>query len=269
MRLNKWRKDDQIVELCISGMTARGVASATGVPRSTVQYILHRLRVEMRHHAVTYHAPESRLTPSVALILGLHAGDGWVSGHEWGLRFTRRDVGMVESASALIRDVLGVKPVVSLPGDRSVMLRSMRPQVAGFFLSYGFPRGRKSHVAAVPQAILESKDREILTSFLKGVFSSDGCFSHSRRRASCMLSVSSTALRDGFVELAAACGFDFHKYSYVHKGGHNKVPLQVASISKRNEVERWMEQIGSMSDAHTIRYAEWRKELGLGNAFDR
>jgi hypothetical protein len=255
--------NSEIAELYVKGMTLQEIASTTGVPRETARVILHKLGIQTRHKAVTYHAPASELSPDVALLLGIHAGDGWVTDGQWGVRPARRDVGMVKAIVILIRDVLGVEPVVSFPNDRSVMLRSCQPQVADFFLGYGFPRGKKARIVKVPQVIGSSINREITRQFLRGLFSADGCFTHTGRSASCTLSVSSPALRDGFVELAVACGFRFYLYSNRHKGGHNKVPLQVANMSRRDDVSRWMEQIGSMSDEHQRRYAEWRKLVGL------
>jgi hypothetical protein len=250
-----------LAELYEEGLTLRQIASRTGVPRETARLIIHKLGVPTRHKPVTYHPPESTLTPDVALLLGLHAGDGWVTNHEWGLRFAIVDVRLVNSTKGMIRNVLGVEPVVSLPGDRSVMLRSGQPQVLDFFLSYGFPRGKKARTVTVPQRIRVAESKDLIRSFLRGLFSADGSFSYRGRSASCTLAISSLGLRDGFVELAKDCGFAFHRYTSLHKGGHNKVPLQIASISKRDEVKRWMEQIGSMSDAHRRRYAEWRRNL--------
>jgi hypothetical protein len=88
---------EEIAELYAKGMTLYEIESAVGVPRETARTILHRLGVQMRHHAVTYHAPKSKLTPDVALILGLHAGDGWVTTDHWGVRLAQRDVGMVKA----------------------------------------------------------------------------------------------------------------------------------------------------------------------------
>lgn len=211
----------------------------------------------MRHHQIFYAPPRGNLDSQVALLLGLHAGDGW-SSQEWGLAISKNDVVMTRDILQLVRDVLGVEPFVSIKGDRSISIRSGQSQVIKFFLGYGFPTGKKARIVSVPLAILGSTDLEITRSFLRGLFSADGCFSYSGPYGSCALTVSSRALRDGFVSLALRLGFVFHCYSYFHRHGRNKVPLNVAAIGRRVEVTRWMEQIGSMSDGHLRRFLEWK-----------
>ena len=194
------------------------------------------------------------------MLLGLHAGDGWVS-DEWGLALARNDRTMLREVVSLCRNVLGVEPFISQKVDYSVSIRSGQPQVKAFFIHYGFPRGKKARIVRVPRAILETEDIGVVRSFLKGLFSADGCFSHRRRQASCVLSVSSLDLRDGFINLSAKIGFNFHAYSYTHTYGHNKVPLNLAYLGRKSEVFRWMTEVGSMKDSHIAKFHEWEKLL--------
>lgn len=214
----------------------------------------------MRHHPILYHLPRSQLDSDVGILLGLHDGDGWVS-DEWGLALSRDDKTMLREVVNLSRNVLGVEPFISKKADYSVSIRSGQPQVKAFFVNYGFPQGRKARIVEVPRAILQTENLEIVKSFLKGLFSADGCFSYRRRQASCVLSVSSLNLRDGFIRLSAKVGFDFHAYSYSHRYGHNKVPLNVAYLGSRPEVLRWMTQVGSIKDTHIVKFREWKMPL--------
>lgn len=216
----------------------------------------------MRHHPIFYHSPRNCLDPEVGLLLGLHAGDGWVS-DEWGLALHRSDREMISRVLLLIRGVLGVEPFLSKKSDRSVSIRSGQPQVKAFFMAYGFPKGKKARIVAVPREVLETTDIEVVKSFLRGLFSADGCFSFRGRQASCVLSVSSIALRDGFIRLAARLGFDFHAYSYTHSGGYNKVPLNLACLGRRTEVFRWMLEVGSLKDSHKKKFRKWRRRVGI------
>jgi hypothetical protein len=216
----------------------------------------------MRHRRTIYHAPRSKLDAEVALLLGLHAGDGWASS-VWGLSLSAKDERMVGIAVGLARRVLGVEPFVSRNKSESIAVRSGHKQAIEFFVSYGFPRGRKSTTVSVPQRILSSQDRDIISSFLRGLFSSDGCFSIQRRAGRSEIQVSSPALRDGFAELASRLGYHFRTYAYVHRKGWNKLPLQVAFIGRREMVRRWMEEIGSLSDTHLKRYEMWTRLIGI------
>jgi LAGLIDADG-like domain len=220
----------------------------------------------MRHHPIFYHPPRSFLDSNVGLLLGLHAGDGWIS-DEWGLAICRSDQIMIRMAVVLVRDVLGVEPFLSQKSDWSVSVRSGQPQVKAFFRAYGFPQGKKARLAAVPREVLETVDSEIVSAFLRGLFSADGCFSYRRRQASCVLSVSSVTLRDGFIKLATKLGFEFRAYSYSHASGHNKVPLNLAYLGKRNEVLRWMGEVGSLKDSHNRKFREWKMFMSNLNPF--
>ena len=219
----------------------------------------------MRRHPIFYHPPRNYLDSEVGLLLGLHAGDGWVS-DEWGLAICRNDTAMIHEIVILARGVLGIEPFVSQKSDWSVSIRSGQPQVKAFFMGYGFPKGKKARIVSVPQAMLGTNDI-VVKSFLRGLFSADGCFSYRGRQAKCELSVSSVALRDGFVGLAARLGFDFHAYSYNHKGGHNKVPLNVACLSRKAEVLRWMVEVGSLKDSHKVKFSEWQRLVGQSKPF--
>ncbi|HEV2226325.1 MAG TPA: LAGLIDADG family homing endonuclease, partial [Nitrososphaerales archaeon] len=246
-----------LVNLYLSGATIRQVSAITMIPRETLRLRLHSLGVQMRHHPIFYHAPLDTLDCQAAELLGLHAGDGWLS-KEWGLAINRNDTAMVGRAVQLVREVLGVEPFISKKPDQSISVRSGQPQVLQFFKGYGFPSGKKARIVTVPRAILESSDLEVVRAFLKGLFSADGCFSHRGRNGSCTLSVSSLGLRDGFALLASKVGFEFRKYSYPHSKGKNKVPLRIAHIGRRADVMRWMTEVGSICDARDRRFLEWR-----------
>jgi len=254
--------DRRLVRMYASGNTIRSISEQTGIPRETLRIRLYLLRVTMRHRPIFYHPPRTALDPEVGLLLGLHAGDGWIS-DEWGLAICRSDRGLIRRILLLVRGVLGVEPFISQKSDWSVSIRSGQPQVKAFFMAYGFPKGKKAHVVGVPVEVLETKSVEVVRSFLRGLFSADGCFSFRGRNASCVLSVSSIALRDGFISLARRLGFDFRAYSYSHSSGHNKVPLNLACIGKRAEVLRWMLEVGSLRDSHRSRFRKWLRQVSI------
>jgi intein/homing endonuclease len=255
-------------KLYLSGATLRSISKIVGVPRETVRVRLmeqgivmrHRGVFRHRHSGVFYHDPIPWLDTDVALLLGLHAGDGWLS-KEWGIALNRNDVIMAHTVTQLVRDVLGVEPFTSDKTDRSISIRSGQAQVKRFFLNYGFVIGKKARTVEVPAAVLRSSDLDIARSFLNGLFSADGSFYHRGRNGGCSFSVSSPVLRDGFVELASRLGFEFHRYTNIHRSGRNKVPLNVASIGKRLEVFRWMEEVGSICDSHVKRFEDWKSVI--------
>lgn len=229
-----------------------------GIPRETVRRILNAYSVEMRHKPVTYHNPRKLLDEDIALLLGLHVGDGWLS-REWGISCEKNERLMVHRIIVLVREVLGVKPMVGEYKKNEVMIRSGQRQILEFFRDYGLPRGRKSGRVRVPKKILESNNQAIIQAFLRGLFSADGCFSFQEHRSPRIeIQVKSKRLRDQFANLANRLGFSFHTYEYLPPRGKNKAPLRVAYTTQTKQVVRWMEEIGSIKNSHITRYWRWK-----------
>lgn len=221
--------------------------------------MLHKAGVSMRHSLAIYHEPIMNLNYYSGLLSGLHAGDGHLS-EAWGVSVSRKDKAMGEQIVDLARVVLGVEPGISYRKDGYFIVRSAKPQVFQFFGHYGFVKGRKATTVTIPPLVATSTDIQVITGFLKGAFSSDGCFSFSGNWGQCRFVVSSVSFRNGFVDLANKLGFRFLSYSYPHRTGHNRVPLNTAYLGRRNEVVRWMETVGSISDTHLERYHRWRSK---------
>jgi intein/homing endonuclease len=218
------------------------------------------LRPSMPYQRIIYHVPLTELNSDVALLLGLHAGDGWLS-DKWGISCGENDVDMLQKVKDLVKTVLGVEPIktIKCPAGKAVMVRSGQPQALEFFRSYGYPQGRKSGIVSVPHQILDSNDENIIKAFLRGLFSTDGCFSFQVSRGPRVeIQVKSERLRDEFVFLAGRLGFQLRSYEYFPPRGKNKSPLKVAYTTKSGQVIRWMDEIGSIKDAHLLRYQNWK-----------
>src|SRR3972149_10764963 len=214
----------------------------------------------MPYQRIIYHAPVKELNEEAALLLGLHAGDGWLS-DKWGISCGQDDKSMFLQVTELVRNVLGVEPIkpVKCPAGKAVMIRSGQPQALAFFRGYGFPQGRKAGIVSVPKQILESNDENVIKAFLRGLFSTDGCFSFQVNRGPRVeIQVKSERLRDEFVSLAGRLGFSLRSYAYLPPNGKNKAPLQVAYTTQSKQVIRWMEEVGSIKDAHIERYRNWK-----------
>jgi hypothetical protein len=246
-------------ELYSNGASLARISSLTNLPRERVRLMLHSAGVQMRHVLAIYHPAAMELNHDSAMLLGLHAGDGYLS-DVWGISVCNKDKSMGERVVMLTRDILGVEPGFDHKKDGNFIIRSAKPQVFEFFEYFGFRRGRKATTVSVPPLVASSSDIEVIVGFLKGAFSSDGCFSYRRNWGQCRFVVSSKSFRDGFVELGRKLGFKFHCYSYPHHTGHNKLPLNTAYIGSRSEVIRWMETVGSISDTHLQRYRMWRSK---------
>lgn len=247
-----------LTDLYSKGASISTISSLVGLPRERIRLLLHDAGVQMRHTHAVYHEPLMRLDYDSALLLGLHAGDGYLS-QAWGIAVGSKDKMMGEQVLTLTRNVLGVEPG-SYRKDNCFVIRSAKRQVFDFFEHYGFTKGKKATTVKIPALVASSGNNQVITGFLKGAFSTDGCFSFRQDWGQCRFVVSSVPFRDGFVELADKLGFKFHSYSYYYRTGHNKQPLNTAYIGSRSEVIRWMETVGSICDTHLERYHRWRSK---------
>jgi len=214
----------------------------------------------MPYERIVYHPSIKELNDDVALLLGLHAGNGWLS-DKWGISCGQNHKEILVRIMELVRNILGVEPnrPVKFSSDRAVMIRSGQPQALAFFRDYDFPQGRKAGTVGIPKQIIGSKDKEIIKAFLCGLFSTNGCFSfqinHEPREE---IQVKSKELRDGFADLTGRIGFEFRTNEYLPPKGKNKSPLQVAYTTLSQQVIRWMEEVVSIKDGHVTRYVKWK-----------
>jgi intein/homing endonuclease len=222
---------DSIVKMYRDGLSIRKISRRIGVSHEKVRQLLHVRNARLRYQRIFYHAPITELDESVALLLGLHVGDGWLSRDKWGIACHTVNKSMISQILSLVRNVLGVEPIKlgKCAAGKAIMIRSGQPQVLTFFRNHNLPQGRKAGFVRVPEGILESDDETSVKSFLRGLFSTDGCFSFQVDRGPRVeIQVKSKTLRDQFIYLASELGFSFYSYTYLPPRGKNKAPLQVA-----------------------------------------
>jgi len=218
-----------------------------------------------RGRHIAYHQPKEVLDMEVAELLGLHAGDGYMSCGVWGVRCNLQDEYMAQRIIHLARNVLGVEPCVRIR-ENTFEIRSGQRQVIHFFRKYGFTEGKKTYDVQVPNQITCINDSKIIEAFLRGLFSSDGSFSFQKRDYSPRidLMVRSRLLRDQFVELAAKVGFSFNKSDSVRvkKGFTTKSAGAFfnANLTSRKDVLRWMTTVGTPCDAHIKKFKVWQSK---------
>jgi intein/homing endonuclease len=219
-----------------------------------------------RGRSITYHRSREVLDTEVAELLGLHAGDGYISCGVWGIRCNLQDENMAQYIIQLARNVLGVEPCVSIR-ENTFEIRSGQKQAVSFFQQYGFAGGKKAYIVQIPNQLASTTDSKITEAFIRGLFSSDGSFSFQSRDYSPRidLMVRSRLLRDQFVELAAKVGFSFNKCDAkrVKKGFTQKSTgwFYNANLCSRNEVIRWMREVGSLCDTHVKKFNSWKSKI--------
>lgn len=219
-----------------------------------------------RGRPITYSPPKSVLDTEVAELLGLHAGDGYISCGVWGIRCYLQDENMAERIIHLARSVLGVEPCVRIR-ENTFEIRNGQKQTIHFFQKYGFTEGKKAYIARIPARIIDTNNPEIIKAFLRGLFSSDGSFSFRKSDYSPRIDlvVRSRLLRDQFAALAAKIGFMFNKCDAkrVQKGFTAKSAGAFfnANLCSRNVVSQWMTVVGTICDSHIRKFKLWQSKI--------
>jgi intein/homing endonuclease len=216
-----------------------------------------------RGREITYKLPRAILDVDVAELLGVHAGDGYISCGVWGIRCSIQDRKLARRIVILARQVLGVEPCVSIR-ENTFEIRSGQRQVVRFFLNYGFKEGKKAYNVRAPRQLMQINDTEVTKAFLRGLFSSDGSFSFQKRDDSCRvdLSIRSKTLRDEFIELSSRVGFSFHKCDAmrIKKGFTQKSSGAFfnANLTSQKCVLAWMNEVGTLCDSHLEKLKMWK-----------
>jgi len=150
---------------------------------------------------------------------------------------------------------------------RHIYNQKRKKQAVHFFLKYGFPNGKNAQTVQIPKSVLSATDPKIIKAFLRGLFSSDGCFSVRKKDNSPRvdLMVRSKMLRDQFVALISTIGFSFNTCDArrTKKGFTWKSTgwFRNANLCSQSEVIKWMKEVGSLCDTHTKKYAIWLRKI--------
>jgi hypothetical protein len=88
----------------------------------------------MYYRRIIYHPILKELNKDVSFLLGLHAGDGWLS-DKWGISCGQDDKEMLVRIIELVRNILGVEPnrPIKCPSGKAFMIRSGQAQALEFF----------------------------------------------------------------------------------------------------------------------------------------
>lgn len=134
----------------------------------------------------------------------------------------------------------------------------------------GFPYGAKSLIVRVPKAILIA-DEGAKTSFLRGLFDTDGCLTFDKRYKGkyrkfkltyhyyprIMLGTVSKPLFEGIKTLLEELEFGFKTYLYKGTGKCND--CHRVWIYGNTNLERWINEIGPKNNMKRLRYDIWKE----------
>ncbi len=128
-----------------------------------------------------------KITPELAEVCGIHAGDGYLRGgikNRWELDIS----GHVEEKEYYDLHIKNLFEKVFrinihcrfFPGRNTYGFVIRDKDIIKFMHDLGFPYGAKSTIVKVPDKIMNSNDSVLLSRFLRGLFDTDGSV-HFRR----------------------------------------------------------------------------------------
>lgn len=216
------------------------------------------------------------ITPELAEICGIHAGDGY-------LRCRERNRGEIQICGSLEEESYYENYVIPLFNNFfNLNIKGKKfPNTYGFacynkkvrdiFLELGFPKGKKSDSVRVPEIILNGKNKELFCRFLRGIFDTDGNLSFRKSYAginkfnkkyhhypTIKISTVSKFLAEDIIRILHELDILFFYFNHDTKK-QNEKRKYIITISGIEGLERWMELIGMKNPVKLSRYLVWKK----------
>ena len=220
-----------------------------------------------------------QMTPELAEICGIHAGDGY-------LRVRERNKGEVDISGhleekeyydnhviPLFNKVFGLDMKGRSFSRGSYGFVTYNKEVRDILIKLGFPKGKKSKTVTVPKKILESKDKILYSGFLRGLLDTDGHIGFRNRKSlhgyskfkkefnyypTITISTISKKLMEDTCLMLKELGIKHFLYSYQPKDPRDSYKY-VIIMNGKDRLEKWMDQIGSKNPVKLSRYLIWKK----------
>ncbi|MDO8623046.1 MAG: LAGLIDADG family homing endonuclease [archaeon] len=218
------------------------------------------------------------MTPDLAEICGIHAGDGY-------LRLREKNKGEVDISGNIEEKEYYDNHVVLLFNNTfnlSIKGRYFSRGSYGFvcykkevretLMNLGFPSGKKSLFVNVPNLILNSEDKTLMCRFLRGLFDTDGnlsfrkSYNHSDKfknknnyYPTIKLTTISGQLAEGTIKMLNQLNIIFYYYNRESKKP-NENKKHVIVISGLDGLNKWMDLIGIKNPVKSSRYLVWKKQ---------
>lgn len=217
------------------------------------------------------------ITPELAEICGIHAGDGY-------MRLRERNKGEVDISGdveekgyydthviPLFNQVFDLDIKGKLFSRGSYGFVSYKQEIRDALISLSFPTGKKSKSVKIPESILKSRDFKIYGAFLRGLFDTDGNLSfrksyeginkfnkHYNNYPTIKIVTISRDLAEGVIKILHELDILFNYHSRDSKKS-NENRNYIITISGIDGFDKWMNLIGMKNPVKLTRYLVWRK----------
>ena len=263
-----------IIELYLQGHSTSEIHKEVGFSRITIQKFLKTkgiIRSIREGKLVSCYKGVNPLplTPSLSTLLGIHAGDGSLSGGknrtQWRAHFHKNELKLAEHVIDSLKNLFSVNAKLYLRGNEFTV-SCWNKQLLITLLKYGFKNGRKAHTVGVPTEILTSADPSIMRAFLCGLLAADGSvYIRKPKRKRPFLSAEfctvSCRLAEGVAELLSKLGYHFLITKDNSKNSYGKSPrLRICVCGGRVAMIKFLTDIRMINPTHCQRFEEFRRK---------
>jgi intein/homing endonuclease len=218
-----------------------------------------------------------KMTPQLAEICGIHAGDGYLRNDD-----KRRELdisGSVEEKSyydyyviPLFQKIFNIKIQGKFFPSRNTYGFVIRERnIIEFLHELGFPFGKKTIIVEIPKVILDTNDKIIKSRFLRGLFDTDGSLTFDRRHKEkyvkfkrkyhyyphIILSTISEKLHKQCSLLLKH--LNIHYTSQVYEPEERESTRYRIWIFGEDQMQKWFKIVGSKNISKLTRYYIWKK----------
>ena len=122
----------------------------------------------------------SLYNPEIAELLGNFIGDGWIESSKDALYIAGSQIEDKEHYDTFVAPTFSKYFINVIPRKFSYWqvygIVSYKKKIVQKAINLGFQVGKKSHIAKIPNWIMESNNNGIILSVIRGIFDTDGCF---------------------------------------------------------------------------------------------
>ena len=218
-----------------------------------------------------------KLTPEISEIVGMYVGYGYLryfgTRKEWDISGSYEEqVYYDKYVIPLVNETFNLNITGKFfPSRGTYGFRTSNAQIINLLKELGFPSGNKSTTIFIPKIILKSIDKEMIYSFLRGYFDTDGSFTFDKKMRNTayfqkkyhyypriMFSTCSKRLNDELLILFSRLKFNCKSYSYKPTKPTESLKYKL-QITGKEAIDKWMELIGSNNHTKLSRYLIWKK----------
>lgn len=211
-----------------------------------------------------------KITPEVAEIAGIHAGDGtqWLHSGSYSVRVagSKEEREYYDNhISPLYFSAFGIKLIPQCFGRKNLYGIEFSSKAVVTFQKniLNFPLGKKSKTVTIPNALVRNKD--LLRFFIKGLADTDFCLSFRKQKkdrnfypeieatfASRRLVMQLKEILEKKFGFRTCTVFDIESKSY----GKKQSTIKILGFK---QLEKWMKEIGFSNPIHITKYNIWKR----------